>query len=503
MAILSNINGKFAVDSTGAIQFSGSAGTSGYILRSNGNAAPTWVDSSTVIGGPYLPLTGGTLSGALAGTSATFSGTITTPQINLNSAGGGIIDNQTGNIFIQTPSGTGWIFRNGPSGYDEKMRIAPNGNVGIGVTVPGARLELDNPSAFTNMIEYGNVAWNQSTGHGLVAVNRGSDGYVQLQITSGVDNADVFTIRNSGTGANIQHNFLSNGNAYHAGNVGIGTSSPGAKLDVVSPVPTCAIFDTTSSSYGAMNVYKAQGVVKGNAGYNSGSMYFGGEAGTNTIIQSGGQTGIFINNSTKNVGIGTTSPSQKLHVVGKSLFTDDIQLTQTSPRIDYGNTTVGTLRFFSVYENSVKMELYDGGRLYPTGGVFLGSSNNSNLLDDYEEGTWTPAIAGVTTLSSGRYVKIGNMVKVYGVIRQTSGTSTTHTVTGLPFTTSGSSRSPMNFSQINSCSWGSGATMLVSFIYSAQFSLYGNSNGNALVQTPNNFFSTNSFMEFGGTYIIF
>ena len=77
MAILSNVNGKFAVDSTGAIQFSGSAGTSGYILRSNGNAAPTWVDSSTVIGGPYLPLTGGTLSGALAGTSATFSGTIT------------------------------------------------------------------------------------------------------------------------------------------------------------------------------------------------------------------------------------------------------------------------------------------------------------------------------------------------------------------------------------------------------------------------------------------
>ena len=105
------------------------------------------------------------------------------------------------------------------------MTLLGSGNVGIGVTTPGARLELDNPSAFTNMIEYGNVAWNQSTGHGLVAVNRGSDGYVQLQITSGVDNADVFTIRNSGTGANIQHNFLSNGNAYHAGNVGIGVAA--------------------------------------------------------------------------------------------------------------------------------------------------------------------------------------------------------------------------------------------------------------------------------------
>ena len=72
MASLSNINGLFDVHSTGAILFSTSHGTSGQILRSNGNAAPTWVAASTVIGGPYLPLTGGTLSGPLSGTSATF-----------------------------------------------------------------------------------------------------------------------------------------------------------------------------------------------------------------------------------------------------------------------------------------------------------------------------------------------------------------------------------------------------------------------------------------------
>ena len=91
MASLSNINGLFDVHSTGAILFSTSHGTSGQILRSNGNAAPTWVAASTVIGGPYLPLTGGTLTGAtatatgisftvggaLSGTSATFTGIIT------------------------------------------------------------------------------------------------------------------------------------------------------------------------------------------------------------------------------------------------------------------------------------------------------------------------------------------------------------------------------------------------------------------------------------------
>ena len=73
MASLSNINGLFDVHSTGAILFSTSHGTSGQILKSNGNAAPTWVAASTVIGGPYLPLTGGTLTGPLSGTSATFS----------------------------------------------------------------------------------------------------------------------------------------------------------------------------------------------------------------------------------------------------------------------------------------------------------------------------------------------------------------------------------------------------------------------------------------------
>ena len=109
------------------------------------------------------------------------------------------------------------------------------GNVGIGTgnQTVGARLELDNPSSFTNMFEYGDVTWNSNNGHGLVAVNRGSDGYVQLQITSGVDGADVFTVRSSsttGTGTGIKHNLLSNGNVYHSGYVGIGESNPTLKL---------------------------------------------------------------------------------------------------------------------------------------------------------------------------------------------------------------------------------------------------------------------------------
>ena len=64
MAKLSNINGKFAVEDTGAIRFSDQTGTTGQILKSNGNSAPTWVDPNTVGTGPWLPLAGGIVSGA-------------------------------------------------------------------------------------------------------------------------------------------------------------------------------------------------------------------------------------------------------------------------------------------------------------------------------------------------------------------------------------------------------------------------------------------------------
>ena len=68
MASLSNINGLFDVHSTGAILFSTSHGTSGQILRSNGDAAPTWINfNSTGFGGDYVPIAGNvTITGAIA-----------------------------------------------------------------------------------------------------------------------------------------------------------------------------------------------------------------------------------------------------------------------------------------------------------------------------------------------------------------------------------------------------------------------------------------------------
>jgi hypothetical protein len=52
------------------------------------------------------------------------------------------------------------------------------------------------------------------------------------------------------------------------------------------------------------------------------------------------------------------------------------------------------------------------GDITPTGGVYLGGTVAANLLDDYEEGTWTPSSsdAGGAYYSNGKYVKVGGSV---------------------------------------------------------------------------------------------
>lgn len=78
-----------------------------------------------------------------------------------------------------------------------------------------------------------------------------------------------------------------------------------------------------------------------------------------------------------------------------------------------------------------------------TGGIqFNGDTAAANALNDYEEGTWTPTIIGVTTSGTGtysrqvgRYTKIGNKVHAQGVVTWSAHTGTGFMrMTGLPFT---------------------------------------------------------------------
>jgi hypothetical protein len=87
-------------------------------------------------------------------------------------------------------------------------------------------------------------------------------------------------------------------------------------------------------------------------------------------------------------------------------------------------------------------------------------TGTSELLSDYEEGTWTPSLGGLATYTSqlGRYIIIGKQVTVFfdlTVNLLLTGSATT--ISGLPFTAAGSSYSAM-FSPY----WSDTATAMIS-----------------------------------------
>ena len=88
--------------------------------------------------------------------------------------------------------------------------------------------------------------------------------------------------------------------------------------------------------------------------------------------------------------------------------------------------------------------------LYLGGGLYVGGTGAANKLDDYEEGTFTPAIAGTTNTpgfwnNTGKYTKIGNMVMIQYFTQLSHSPAPTFSnnaaalvITGLPFTVVGS-----------------------------------------------------------------
>ena len=89
-----------------------------------------------------------------------------------------------------------------------------------------------------------------------------------------------------------------------------------------------------------------------------------------------------------------------------------------------------------------RMTLDSDGRLQDVQGIYLGSNNNSNLLDDYEEGTWTPTIrdlgdnAATLATAQGTYTKIGRQVILnYRIELSSKGSMTGNYVLlgGIPF----------------------------------------------------------------------
>jgi len=167
-----------------------------------------------------------------------------------------------------------------------------------------------------------------------------------------------------------------------SGNVGIGTSSPFAKLSVT----------TTNGNFGIAN---------GNTSGGTKIQAFGTSTTSDGYIAFEGYTveygrfntsGNFV---ARNIGVGSTTP-----------------------------TTSGT------------------GITFP---ATQSASSDANTLDDYEEGTWTPSLGGTTTYTtqSGQYTKVGRLVNIRCNLQINSiGTGSAFQISGLPFTSATNNGNP-------------------------------------------------------------
>ena len=328
MALLSNINDKFAVDSTGAIQFNGQVGTSGYVLKSNANAAPTWVDPSTVIGGPYLPLTGGTLTGAtatasgisftvggtLTGTTATFTGDVIISRTGGNDAKLNLLTDGAGGsesliYFSDSTDGAGRIRYDHNDGSPDEMSF---------YTASTKRFYINGTG---NATFAGTIGSGAITSTGRVTGTQGyfgtgfiheSGGYA----TFGSDSSsEPIAISIDAVGSTAALKIETDNNATFAGAVGVG-ASPTTKLSVTDGTTMYAdsnylVQIKRNATNGNDDTSRASILLCNNS--NGMQIAYGGTTDRLRFLD-GGAVERFTMLNGGNIGIGTTSPGNKLTI---------------------------------------------------------------------------------------------------------------------------------------------------------------------------------------------
>jgi hypothetical protein len=189
------------------------------------------------------------------------------------------------------------------TGSIEVFSILQNGSVGIGTITPASKLEV-------NGTVYSAAAPTNTVFSGVAGATNanfiGSAGYWALRTaTNNSYNLDVYNAGAPLTALTV----------VQSGNVGVGTTNPQATLHVKGTHGTMQIEPTSTSNYAYLNLgdgssYGWQIGKDVNAGSIGGAGFYiyevtTGQQATRLAINKGG-----------NVGIGTTAPSSKLHVVG-------------------------------------------------------------------------------------------------------------------------------------------------------------------------------------------
>jgi len=360
----------------------------------------------------------------------------------------GVTYSGTGAALTVNQQGTGKLFEVQDGGV-ARVTVLDGGNVGIGLTNPGQKLHVVGDTRIE-----GNLTVNGT----------------QTIVNTNVGNTEQLIITNDGTGPalvvnqtgsqpviDIQDDGVSALRIIDGGNVGIGTTSPGERLQVQGNL---RVGGSSTENYIAFRGTTADGAGSFNHGY-IGERIYGGTENSELVIYKGNDittssyladrirhiaaehvfdtytsdvSGTFDEIATStanqqrmtiktngNVGIGTADPLQKLHVDGDTLTRGKVGISnnpQTTLDV-YDTTTIETF-VFPVSEPDSSTSWTASGFYYGNGNYIssanISSSSSYNALKTGVNFEWatntysssTGIYYGSTTLNG----LLGNWIKI-------------------------------------------------------------------------------------------
>ena len=271
------------------------------------------------------------------------------------------------------------------------------------------------PGGKEPLIETPSDFWVIGASHNLVA-----DGYVETN-TGFCIGSDCRTSWNSITGPwTVLGNNIHNNNT---GNVGIGTASPGYKLQVNGDIYANGGWLRTSGGAGWYSESYGGGWHMSDTSwirsYNGKSIWLGGgllgSDGGLTVGYGGAGSpsrGAIISG---NVGIGTASPGAKLHVAGNLLL--DSTLHGAGRPVDWANINGGSYAGYSYYAYTSMCVHNNSGYCDAAGGVVLGRTNASATTNFPSSGNSfiNAGNVGIGTASPGAKLDVAGALRFSSV----------------------------------------------------------------------------------------